>query len=548
MFFLILMILLIIFFSIYALIFLLYQWLFSQQISLTKKCNMLVENICGISFIKNSILAEKNSSLKQNLNDLVFLYQKNKSNVDLIYNDLNNLANEINQIHFFQSWKMISLIKKNITIFEINFKNFKIKYEESTKFNEIILDLHLHFFEIYNSLIKLFHEKVEPKYQAKKIEKIFVEYYKNLEELNLMSTNFNLKNTLIVLDEINNQVNYLLSSIEKIVKFKIAKKYVLNLKEKLIFLVKKNYATISNSDYEIIQNSLTNFNYQIFYFNDFFVKMDFTNCFFTIQNIIQSFNTIYSFLIVHVNAKAIIDQSLEIITKQVENLNDQKQQIFNALNSFKEYFSQKDNIQQTINNCFSKIELITKISTNVKLMKFDSYIEKQKALNVLLHYSKSIEKLKKQIYIDINKINNYLSQIITLTCDLNNFYGFYHQIISYIKHFFTNDKGFDDVLTICVNNIQAINNLILMIISNQDCDFNVINNQILNFDLQIKQFLQKINHKEILKKYATNLFIYANRYQNNKKWNNDFNQAELFYKNHQYEKCLDLLLHICANN
>ena len=101
---------------------------------------------------------------------------------------------------------MINALKKDIYSYRDNLNQFIIEYNESTKFHQIISHLYLHYFEIYNNLLALYHETKLNK-TIRKIDFLFNRYRTNLLKLNSMSHVFNLDQTLLILDEMIKQTN-----------------------------------------------------------------------------------------------------------------------------------------------------------------------------------------------------------------------------------------------------------------------------------------------------------------------------------------------------
>ena len=137
---------------VYLVFFSLYYFLFFQQIILMKKCNNFTKTISGISFTKNLVLVEKNPYLKENLKYLVEKNNKNNKNIKIISENLLLLNDQIKHLHFWKSLNMINILKNDIYLYNSNLDQFINEYNESTKFHQIISQLYLHYFEIYENL------------------------------------------------------------------------------------------------------------------------------------------------------------------------------------------------------------------------------------------------------------------------------------------------------------------------------------------------------------------------------------------------------------
>ena len=515
-----------------------------QQIALMKKCNNFVKTLSGISFVKNLVLVEKNPYLKQNLKHLVEKHNKNKENIKIILTNLTNLSFQIKHLYFWQSLKMINALKKDIYSYRDNLNQFIIEYNESTKFHQIISHLYLHYFEIYNNLLALYHETKLNK-TIRKIDFLFNRYRTNLLKLNSMSHVFNLDQTLLILDEMIKQTNECFWFLEKIIKLHLVQKYLQNFLEKINILFEANFSLFAPSELEIIEKNRISFENKMKKFNFFFYNLDFTNAFGLIQNLCQSTNKIYHFLFIHIKSLPIITKCQKIIFDQSSSILLSKNKTLEALKQIKLFLKNQDSYKTLIDDCVKKINGIEIIAKKTKTMKIISYQDKNLALSMLFDYSNKITLLKKQIQKNIEKINDFTSNFMFAVENLNNLYVFHYQLVAIINDLNKNNSDeLNEMKTTLFRNIQIINRWFITFILNQEINFDECNAMILDLEQQLQIFCKKIKQKKILQQYAYSLIIYINRFHQNKDYGQDFLKISSLYKNQKYDQCIDLILSI----
>ena len=413
--------------------------------------------LSGISFVKNLVLVEKNPYLKQNLKYLIAKHNKNNEDIKIISANLKLLNDQIKHLHFRQSLKMINVLKKDVYLYGNNLNQFIIEYNESTKFHQIISHLYLHYFEIYNNLLKLYH-KTKLNKSIKKIDFLFNQYKTNLLKLNSMSLVFNLDQTLLILDEMIKQTSECFCFLEKFIKLHLVQKYLQNFIEKINVLFEANFSLFAPSELEIIEKNKIYFENGMKEFNFFFQNMDFVNAFNLIKILCQLTNKVYHFLLVHIKSLPIIAKCQKIIFDQTNSVLLSKDKIFDALKQIKLFLKNQESYQKLIDDCTNKIYEIETLAKKVKTMKIISYQDKNLALSVLFDYSNKITLLKKQIQNNIERINDFTSNFIFAVENLNNLYVFHYQLVAIVNDLSkNNNEEFNEMKTSLFRNIQIIN-------------------------------------------------------------------------------------------
>ena len=509
-----------------------------------KKCNNFTKTISGISFTKNLVLVEKNPYLKENLKYLVEKNNKNNKNIKIISENLLLLNDQIKHLHFWKSLNMINILKNDIYLYNSNLDQFINEYNESTKFHQIISQLYLHYFEIYENLWQIYNS-VKLTKTIKKIDFLFNQYKNNLLKLNSMSLVFDLNQTLLVLDEMNKQTNECFGFLEKFIKLYLTQKYLKKFIKKIDFIFETNFALFTTNELEIVEKNKIYLEDKMKKFNYFFQNTDFTNAFALVQKICQLTNKIYYFLFIHIKSLPIITKCQKIIFDQTNDILLSKDKVFEIAKQIKLFFKNQFSYQTLVDECTKKIIEIETISQQAKTMKIISYQDKNHALSLLFDYSNKISILKKQIQKNIEQINDFTKNFIFAIENLNNLYIFHYQLLAIINGLNKNGNDeLDEMKATLLHNIQIINRWFTTFVLNQEINFSEFNSIIIDLDQQLQFFCKKIKQKKILQQYAYNLIIYINRFQQNNDYEQNFLEISSLYQTQKYEQCIDLILSI----
>ena len=532
---------------VYAVFFAIHKKYFHKEIQVIKKYNSLISGLNGINIYKIQVLANNDIGDKLQLKKYITVYKKLKDNSIALRSNINIADVELNAFNLKIAKNYLFKIDNDLSKALEDLSKLKDGYDRYTQYGQAIGNAFQNYLDIYEAIDNFYHGKLEHTKNFKRINDLFASIKKTFTMIPELSIEFDYKKTVDTVLDLGRKLKTLANAILMIFKFQIIDIYLKTSKSYNEKMISRHFDEIARSDLQSLQNLLTLFAHAYEHFNQHYRNLELGKAKDFAVQAIEAINQINQFTYIHIKTPALIAVSISEIKEQTDNIILNKNEIVKSIRELKQYFV----LEPELTSCFDTIEkdvsVITVLNNAANSVNYKTHTEKVRAIKELDSIAEQIVKRKTEIVHCIDNINDSLSHVIKTITDLNDLHVYFLQLLSVIKQFVPNGQERSDMESVIKKNITQIEEYLKQIVTNEKPDFNTIAYQISSIIEESQQIYKKMTTTVILKEYASKLFVYVNRYKENKQLADGFAKANKAYQSKNYSQCIDELIKIAKS-
>lgn len=535
-------------FIVFSVFFIIYKVYFKKQWKLMERYNRLSSSMYSVNFFKIEVLHKNGLIAPEKYQKIKNQYETIDENLKVIYDNLMTLTKEINMMNLEPAKYHLGFIAKQLDSADKDFGSFGGEYDKYTAYPDELNNIFQTYLDIFESLNEFYNTRVLYHEDFKKINKLFDTIAKEIKSIPEFSSKFNYKLTINVLIDLHNRIEALVKVLFVVLKFQIVQIYLRTSMTKNNQIINANYKSIAHTDLPILQKSINIYKTSYLGFVKSFKALDLNNAQRQLLTATKALINVNQFCYIHSKTRDLINISLQDIDEQTKDILNNKEHIVASLSAISANFVKDSNVKSWFKTVSKDLIRIEKLVNESQLIDYKTHSQKIKALEDLANISGEIIEKKDEINDCINGINKHLGQLIATINDLNDLYIYLCQLSAVANQILPNNQERALLKQAMKENINVINALINLIITDQQPDFDKITSSTNSIINNVNQIYTKINNDTILKSYASKLLVYANRYRSKKDFKKAFSEIDDAFKSSHYAQCIDALLIVINKN